>query len=264
MEDTRTALTRPLVAKGPFLRVVSSAQASAIGRMVPLGTSPLTIGRSTQATLSVDDRGLSRLHAQVVSNGAHATVVDLESHNGTWVNGERVTRKQLREGDLLQLGGRLTLRFVVDETAETNTFERASVLAGAGTFRFHRPSGAFHLDAHAGRTLVAPGITGWDCVVPAQRAALREALTQAVSSGRCDVQVQLVGPGARAPWAALRGEVFDEGSNLVGVAFDITAQKEVEAQLRRQGATSPSGPAPPQPSSGTPARSRWASTSRRS
>jgi PAS domain S-box-containing protein len=142
----------------------------------------------------------------------------------------------LREGDLLQMGGSLSLRVVMHGTStDTDAFRRAAKVSGVGTFRFQSQSGVFHLDAHAGRTFVAPGVTGWDCVVPSQRAALRDALTDAIGTGQCDVQVQLVGPGDTAPWVALRGEVFDDGAAmLAGVAFDITAQKQVEAQLRRQ------------------------------
>lgn len=232
MEDTRTVLLPPQpLGAVPSLKVVASPGSRLLGKRVALGRGPLTIGRSSEAGLSVDDPGLSRLHAQVVVDGSSATVVDLDSHNGTWVNGERVTRRALREGDLLQMGSSLTLRFTYQE-GETESFRRATQVSGVATFRFRSLSGAFELTTHAGRNFVAVGTTGWDCVVKAHREGLRKSFELAVTSGRCDAQVQLVGPDGTLPWVALRGEVFDD--TVAGLAFDITAHKEVEAQLRRQ------------------------------
>src|SRR5688500_7354217 len=74
------------------------------------GTYPLTegmnvIGRDAGCTVSLDVTGVSRQHARVVLTGGAATVEDLGSKNGTWVNGSRVQdTATLREGDTIRVG----------------------------------------------------------------------------------------------------------------------------------------------------------------
>jgi pSer/pThr/pTyr-binding forkhead associated (FHA) protein len=63
-----------------------------------------TIGRSPGAEFIVDAAMVSRLHCQLTAGAADLEVVDLESTNGTFVNGQRVTRALLKEGDRLGVG----------------------------------------------------------------------------------------------------------------------------------------------------------------
>jgi pSer/pThr/pTyr-binding forkhead associated (FHA) protein len=68
-----------------------------------------TIGRSTGAEFMVDAALVSRLHCQVSAKAGALHVKDLESTNGTFVNGKRVTSAELRDGDRLSVG-RMELR----------------------------------------------------------------------------------------------------------------------------------------------------------
>lgn len=71
-----------------------------------LTTGPVVIGRSTRAGVPVADLMLSREHARLDFENDEWWAQDLGSHNGTFLNGERVTRRvQLRDGDVLSLGG---------------------------------------------------------------------------------------------------------------------------------------------------------------
>jgi pSer/pThr/pTyr-binding forkhead associated (FHA) protein len=63
-----------------------------------------TIGRSTGAEFQVDAALVSRLHCQLSAGAAELAVVDLDSTNGTFVNGERIERAWLNEGDRLSVG----------------------------------------------------------------------------------------------------------------------------------------------------------------
>jgi pSer/pThr/pTyr-binding forkhead associated (FHA) protein len=63
-----------------------------------------TIGRSAGAEFIVDAALVSRLHCQLTAGAAVLEVVDMESTNGTFVNGERVARAALKEGDRLGVG----------------------------------------------------------------------------------------------------------------------------------------------------------------
>lgn len=64
-----------------------------------------TAGRSSRSDFVIDAPLVSRLHCQfVVSADGAVNVQDLESTNGTWVNGERVQRAALAEGAVLKIG----------------------------------------------------------------------------------------------------------------------------------------------------------------
>ena len=63
-----------------------------------------TIGRSPGAEFVVDAAMVSRLHCRLTAGATELEVVDLESTNGTFVNGQRVTQASLKEGDTLGVG----------------------------------------------------------------------------------------------------------------------------------------------------------------
>ena len=63
-----------------------------------------TIGRSTGAEFMVDAAMVSRLHCRLSAGAAELQVDDLESTNGTFVNGQRVKRAVLQAGDRLGVG----------------------------------------------------------------------------------------------------------------------------------------------------------------
>ncbi|MGE3274495.1 MAG: FHA domain-containing protein [Vicinamibacterales bacterium] len=71
-----------------------------------------TVGRAARADFVVDAALVSRLHCRLTLDAAGALQVeDLDSTNGTWVNGTRVTRAPLAEGDTLTVG---RVEFVVN------------------------------------------------------------------------------------------------------------------------------------------------------
>jgi pSer/pThr/pTyr-binding forkhead associated (FHA) protein len=63
-----------------------------------------TIGRAPRADFIVDAALVSRVHCQLSAGAAELEVVDLDSTNGTFVNGARVTRATLKTGDKLGVG----------------------------------------------------------------------------------------------------------------------------------------------------------------
>ncbi len=66
--------------------------------------SEMVIGRSTTCGIFVPDRRISREHARVFFDGERLFVEDLASHNGVYVNGQRVTKAELFNGDLMRMG----------------------------------------------------------------------------------------------------------------------------------------------------------------
>ena len=88
----------------PTLRVVAGRD---MLRYAPLvGDSQVVVGRDETADLRLTDVTVSKRHARVISDGAGAiTVEDMQSTNGTAVNGKPITRALLRPGDHLEVGG---------------------------------------------------------------------------------------------------------------------------------------------------------------
>ena len=63
-----------------------------------------TIGRARRADFIVEAPLVSRLHCRLTAGASELEVVDLESTNGTFVNGERISRVTVRSGDRLGVG----------------------------------------------------------------------------------------------------------------------------------------------------------------
>jgi ABC transport system ATP-binding/permease protein len=85
-----------------LLRTPDEAQPPASFRILPGNVK--TVGRASGADFVIDATLVSRLHCRLTAGAAEIEVVDLESTNGTYVNGRRVTRGTLRSGDRLSLG----------------------------------------------------------------------------------------------------------------------------------------------------------------
>jgi hypothetical protein len=77
---------------------------SETGRVVRLLPPSLVIGRGADADLRIADTGVSRRHAELRVEPDAVTVVDLESTNGTSVNGRLVDRATLKDGDRISVG----------------------------------------------------------------------------------------------------------------------------------------------------------------
>src|ERR1700687_5913019 len=71
---------------------------------VPIGNRPVTIGRSPDNDLPVDNLAISNYHARVYYEGGRLVVEDLDSLNGTFVNDLRVERAMLHDGDSIWIG----------------------------------------------------------------------------------------------------------------------------------------------------------------
>ncbi|HUY11211.1 MAG TPA: FHA domain-containing protein, partial [Candidatus Dormibacteraeota bacterium] len=62
------------------------------------------VGRSESADVFLLDPGISRVHARIEIRDGVATISDCGSTNGSFVNGERIERCELRDGDRLSFG----------------------------------------------------------------------------------------------------------------------------------------------------------------
>lgn len=85
---------------------------AASGQVFKVARGASLIGRSPNVAIRIHDEAASRNHAEIRNDGDSVFVTDLNSRNGTYINGERlVGTKQLAEGDKLQIGRTTILRF---------------------------------------------------------------------------------------------------------------------------------------------------------
>ncbi len=85
--------------------------ASNAGQVIKLEGSRFDLGRHPDNHACIDDDGISRFHARITVAGGQYWVQDLDSSNGTYINGRRITSCELSNGDTLNLGPRVAFRF---------------------------------------------------------------------------------------------------------------------------------------------------------
>jgi len=97
--------------------VVASAQSSSLataaatfllaygGRRMPVSEAVVTIGRSLDNDIVIDEASVSRRHAQLRRRYGQYVIYDLGSRSGTLVNGQVVREATLDHGDVVSLGG---------------------------------------------------------------------------------------------------------------------------------------------------------------
>jgi len=80
-----------------FIRTGESEVVHVLGRKT-------TIGRTPENDLQIDAQYISRHHAVILAERTHTIIEDLNSTNGVIVNGKRVMRQALKDGDIVLLG----------------------------------------------------------------------------------------------------------------------------------------------------------------
>src|SRR5437016_1914126 len=100
--------------KGPFLEVVSNGTRSE----VTLDQPRVTVGRHAANNVVVNDTRASRAHCVIeqTEDGAFQ-IRDLQSANGTWVNGQRIDTAMLNPGDVVSIG-QTTIKYMVSNEDE--------------------------------------------------------------------------------------------------------------------------------------------------
>ncbi len=106
-------------------------------REFKLEKNTVTIGRKPHNDLQIDNLAVSGEHARLSMIGADVFLEDLDSTNGTQVNGQPVKRQLLQDGDLVELG-KYKLKFMAEGAAKAaagapqEDFEKTMVIRPGG------------------------------------------------------------------------------------------------------------------------------------
>src|SRR5262245_21482880 len=98
--------------------------------MYKLPQGDATIGRSGTSEIKLHDDGVSRAHARIRADGKQLLLEDLNSRNGTFLNGKRLVEPlPLGDGDKIQIGRTTILKFsyhdALDESFHEQMYESA-------------------------------------------------------------------------------------------------------------------------------------------
>ena len=125
--------------------------------------SEVTIGRLPDNTVVIDNPAVSGHHARVVLDGDQATLEDLRSRNGTYLNDQHVVRAPLKDGDVVLIGKHRIQYDEANEVAATAAEGATAPTMGATAYldtRQHRAMLAKLREARAARDRAAASKTG--------------------------------------------------------------------------------------------------------
>jgi two-component system, cell cycle response regulator len=88
------------------------------GQVLSVPQTPFTMGRHATNQLPIDDDSISRFHARFVREDGKYIVEDLGSRNGTFLQGKRITRAEIKDDDWVQLGARVAFRFTLTDSRQ--------------------------------------------------------------------------------------------------------------------------------------------------
>lgn len=94
----------------------------------PLDRETLTIGRKADNDIHIDNLAVSGNHAKILTILNDSFIEDLDSTNGTYINGEKIIRHALRNGEIIAIG-KHELKYVNDAAdAGSGDFEKTMVI----------------------------------------------------------------------------------------------------------------------------------------
>lgn len=127
----QTQKTVPIEQPQPSLAWLVIVNGLRAGRIFSLDTGGTTIGRDAQNDIVLDDETVSRQHAKIRTESESGKkkdqfyIYDLGSSNHTYVNGRRIVRTLLRDGDEIRIGEtRMVFKTIVPSNQSKSTKKR--------------------------------------------------------------------------------------------------------------------------------------------
>ena len=195
---------------------------------IPLSKERLTIGRKPHNDIQVDNLAISGEHAAIVTILNDSFLEDLNSTNGTLVNGQAIKKHFLRNLDVVELG-KYKLKYMADVAASGNSqadFEKTMILR-PGVNRVPEPKRSF-TDTQSG----LPRVSGTSAEAPAAPSAA----IQLLNGGNAGKELELTKtlttlgkPGMQVAVIAKRPHGFFI-THVEGVQFPIVNGEALDAQ----------------------------------
>ena len=168
-------------------KLILSLNNSVLGEF-PLDKERIILGRKAENDIQVDNLAVSGQHAAIITILNDSFLEDLDSTNGTYVNGKLVKKHALKNSDVMTIG-KHELRYVNDEaTDEDDEFEKTMII---------RPGMAGHAAAAAkahessSAAAAAPSMTGAGASAPAADASLPLGKIQVLSGPGAGKELEL-------------------------------------------------------------------------
>ena len=92
----------------------------AVIREIPLDQDVITVGRKTDNDIVIDNQAVSGYHARIKKEGRSLFIEDANSLNGTFINGQKISKGELHNGDVVLIGVH-TLEVIVEKAREAET-----------------------------------------------------------------------------------------------------------------------------------------------
>jgi len=192
---------------------------------IPLAKERMTLGRKPHNDIQIDNLAISGEHAAVVTILNDSFLEDLNSTNGTLVNGQPIKKHFLKNGDVVELG-KYKLKYVAEQAvqADTGDFEKTMVLRP----NMARPAPAATPSAPAPEATAAPspapaapGITGAIQILNGANAGRELVLTKTLTT--------LGKPGAQVAVIAKRPHGYFI-THVEGAQFPVVNGQALDAQ----------------------------------
>jgi len=107
-------------------KLILSLNQSVLGEY-PLEKERITLGRKPDNDVQVDNLAVSGTHAAIITILNDSFLEDLDSTNGTYVNGKLVKKHALKNGDVITIG-KHELKYVNEEASEEGDFEKTMII----------------------------------------------------------------------------------------------------------------------------------------
>jgi predicted component of type VI protein secretion system len=101
------------------------------GRTYELKVDRTTVGRVEDNAFQIAEPSVSSHHCEILLRGDQVIVKDLDSTNGTYINGQKVSESPIKSGQILRLG-QLEMRLETGETKEASKRQDRTLVVPAG------------------------------------------------------------------------------------------------------------------------------------
>ena len=132
-------------------------------RGIDLPREAVILGRSRKADVPIRDSLLSRKHCTIVPHGSGLRLIDLKSSNGTFLNGSRIEKSDLKSEDVIEIGNTVIVLLLEDGAPKWS----------AGPVRLRNPAKARELIETLKKHGIVPGNGAPPTRSPGGKARLR-------------------------------------------------------------------------------------------